>query len=89
MFGRFWFAVPVLALAGNLARKKIVPTGAGTLPTYTPLYVGMLIGVTQYMLGRRHLPQTIARPEAPKPDAAPETGPSESARIAIILILPL
>jgi K+-transporting ATPase ATPase A chain len=43
--GRFWLAVPVLAIAGALARKKIVPTGAGTLPTHTPLFVGLLIGV--------------------------------------------
>jgi len=45
LFGRYWFALPLLALAGNLARKKFVPPGAGTLPTHTPLFVGMLIGV--------------------------------------------
>ena len=42
---RFWFAVPVLALAGSVARKKQVPAGAGTLPTHTPLFVFWLIGV--------------------------------------------
>jgi len=36
---------PVLALAGSLARKKIVPASAGTLPTHTPLFIVMLIGV--------------------------------------------
>ncbi len=45
LFGRFWFAIPVLALAGGLARKKLVPAGAGTLPTHTTLFVVMLIGV--------------------------------------------
>jgi len=45
LIGRFWLAVPVLAIAGALARKKIVPAGAGTLPTHTPLFVGLLIGV--------------------------------------------
>jgi K+-transporting ATPase ATPase A chain len=35
----------VLAIAGSLARKKIVPTGSGTLPTHTPLFVVLLIGV--------------------------------------------
>jgi potassium-transporting ATPase potassium-binding subunit len=45
LFGRYWLAVPVLAIAGALARKKIVPTGAGTLPTHTPLFVGLLVGV--------------------------------------------
>jgi K+-transporting ATPase ATPase A chain len=45
LIGRYWLAVPVLAIAGALARKKIVPAGAGTLPTHTPLFVGLLIGV--------------------------------------------
>ena len=45
LFGRYWLAIPVLAIAGALARKKIVPVGAGTLPTHTPLFVGLLVGV--------------------------------------------
>ena len=45
LFGRYWLAVPVLAIAGSLARKKTVPTGAGTLPTHTPLFVALLVGV--------------------------------------------
>ena len=45
LIGRFWLAVPTLALAGSLARKKKVPAGAGTLPTHTPLFVGWLIAV--------------------------------------------
>ena len=45
LFGRYWLAVPVLAIAGALARKKIVPVGAGTLPTHTPLFIGLLVGV--------------------------------------------
>jgi potassium-transporting ATPase potassium-binding subunit len=44
-FARYWLAIPVLAIAGSLARKKIVPAGAGTLPTHTPLFIVMLIGV--------------------------------------------
>jgi potassium-transporting ATPase potassium-binding subunit len=44
-FGRFFIKIPVLALAGGLAAKKIVPTSAGTLPTHTPLFVAMLVGV--------------------------------------------
>ncbi len=43
--GRFFVKVPVLALAGALAKKKIVPRTSGTLPTHTPLFVGMLVGV--------------------------------------------
>jgi K+-transporting ATPase ATPase A chain len=44
-FGRFWVIIPVLAIAGSLAKKKLVPAGPGTLPTHTPLFVGLLIGV--------------------------------------------
>jgi K+-transporting ATPase ATPase A chain len=44
LFSRFWLAVPVLAIAGALAKKKLVPAGQGTLPTHGPLFVGLLIG---------------------------------------------
>ena len=44
LFSRYWLAVPVLAIAGSLAAKKIVPFGAGSLPTHTPLFVALLIG---------------------------------------------
>jgi K+-transporting ATPase ATPase A chain len=43
-FGRFWVKIPVLAIAGSLVKKKVVPASAGTLPTHTPLFVGMLVG---------------------------------------------
>ncbi len=43
--GRFWVKIPVLALAGSLVKKKVVPASAGTLPTHTPLFVAMLVGV--------------------------------------------
>jgi K+-transporting ATPase ATPase A chain len=45
LFARYWLAVPALAIAGSLVRKKQVPAGAGTLPTHTPLFVGWLIAV--------------------------------------------
>ena len=45
LFGRYWLAIPVLAIAGSLARKKTVPAGPGTLATTTPLFVGLLVGV--------------------------------------------
>src|SRR3989441_3340213 len=45
LFARYWLAVPALAIAGSLARKKIVAAGPGTLPTDTPLFVALLIGV--------------------------------------------
>jgi K+-transporting ATPase ATPase A chain len=45
LFARFWTAIPVLAIAGSMARKKIVPSGPGTLPTHNPLFVIWLIVV--------------------------------------------
>ena len=45
LISRFWMAIPTLALAGSLARKKTVPAGPGTLPTHTPLFVVLLMGV--------------------------------------------
>ena len=41
--GRFVPALAVLAIAGSLARKKIVPAGPGTLPTHGPLFVALLV----------------------------------------------
>ena len=45
LIGRFWLAIPTLAIAGSLVQKKKVPVSAGTLPTYTPLFVAWLIAV--------------------------------------------
>ena len=45
IIGRFAFIVPMMALAGSLAGKKRVAGTAGTFPTHTPLFVGLLIGV--------------------------------------------
>ncbi len=45
LIGRFWVIVPVLAIAGSLASKQHVPAGPGTLPTHTPLFIGLLVAV--------------------------------------------
>lgn len=45
LFARYWLAIPTLAMAGSLAKKKHVPIGPGTLPTHTPLFVALLIGI--------------------------------------------
>jgi K+-transporting ATPase ATPase A chain len=45
LISRFWLAIPTLAIAGSLAKKKLVPAGPGTLATHTPLFVALLIGV--------------------------------------------
>jgi K+-transporting ATPase ATPase A chain len=44
LIGRYWVIVPILAMAGALARKKLVPASAGTLPTHGPLFVVLLCG---------------------------------------------
>src|SRR5262245_38458320 len=43
--GRFLFVIPLLALAGSLAGKKVAPAGRGTFATDTPLFAGLLVGV--------------------------------------------
>jgi K+-transporting ATPase ATPase A chain len=44
LIARYWVIIPVLAIAGSLVKKKIVPASPGTLPTHTPLFVGLLCG---------------------------------------------
>jgi K+-transporting ATPase ATPase A chain len=43
--GRFLMIIPMLAIAGNLGRKKRVPTSAGTFPVTTPLFAALLVSV--------------------------------------------
>lgn len=45
LISRYWLIVPVLAIAGSLARKKHTPVTCGTLPTHTPLFVLLLVGI--------------------------------------------
>lgn len=39
LIGRYWLAIPVLAIAGSLVQKKYVPISLGTLQTHSPLYL--------------------------------------------------
>jgi K+-transporting ATPase ATPase A chain len=45
LVGRFFMIVPMLAIAGNLAQKKLVPPSPGTFPVHTPLFTVLLVGV--------------------------------------------
>jgi K+-transporting ATPase ATPase A chain len=45
LVGRYWIIVPVLAIAGSLAKKKLIPESPGTLRTDGPMFAGLLIGV--------------------------------------------
>jgi K+-transporting ATPase ATPase A chain len=54
--GRFLLIVPLLAIAGSLARKQTVPASAGTFPTDTPLFAGLLTGVVIIVVGLTYFP---------------------------------
>jgi K+-transporting ATPase ATPase A chain len=56
LFGRFASIVLVLGVAGSLARKKHVPESAGTFPTTSPLFVGLLIGVIVIVTALTYFP---------------------------------
>ena len=45
LIGRFFMIIPMLAIAGNLAKKKYVPPSLGTFPVTTPLFSVLLVGV--------------------------------------------
>lgn len=45
LIGRYWLAIPALAIAGSLVQKKKVPVTSGTLPTHTPLFIFWLIAI--------------------------------------------
>ncbi len=44
LIGRYWVILPVMAMAGSLARRRRVPASSGTLPTHSPLFVTLLVG---------------------------------------------
>jgi K+-transporting ATPase ATPase A chain len=60
--GRFLMIIPMLAIAGSLVRKKIVPTSAGTFPTDSSLFVGLVIGVILITGGLTFLPSLALGP---------------------------
>ena len=62
VFGRFLVIVPMLAIAGSLARKKIVPTSTGTFPTDGGLFVGLVVGVILITGGLTFLPAIALGP---------------------------
>jgi potassium-transporting ATPase potassium-binding subunit len=62
LIGRFVFVVPVLAVAGSLAQKKLVAPSAGTFPTTGPLFVGLLVGVILIFGGLTYFPAVSLGP---------------------------
>ena len=62
LMGRFLLIIPVLAIAGSMARKKVVPASAGTFPTHTPLFGGLVVGVVLVVAGLTFLPALALGP---------------------------
>lgn len=62
LIGRYWIAVPALAIAGSLASKKMIPVTAGTLSTHTPLFVILLACVTITFCALSFLPALALGP---------------------------
>jgi K+-transporting ATPase ATPase A chain len=62
LLGRFAIIVPVLALAGALAAKQLVPASTGTFQTDRPLYVGLLLGVVIIVGGLTFFPAVSLGP---------------------------
>lgn len=56
LIGRFAIIVPVLAIAGSIGAKKIVPPSAGTFPTHGPLFITLLVGVVLIVGGLTFFP---------------------------------
>ncbi len=64
LVGRFGVIFPVLAIAGSLGRKKYTPESLGTLPTHTPLFVGVLVGAVLLVGALTYLPSLALGPIA-------------------------
>jgi K+-transporting ATPase ATPase A chain len=60
--GRFLMIVPMIAIAGSLAAKKIVPASGGTFPTHGPLFVGLVVGVIVIVGGLTYFPALALGP---------------------------
>ena len=62
--GRFFVILPVLAIAGSLAGKKVIPEGAGSFPTTGALWIGLLAGLVLILGGLTFLPSLALGPVA-------------------------
>ena len=62
LVGRFFLIIPVLAIAGSLARKPKVPTTSGTLATHTPVFGGLVVAVIVIIAGLTYFPAIALGP---------------------------
>jgi potassium-transporting ATPase potassium-binding subunit len=64
LVGRYFVIIPMMAIAGSLVAKKIVPASAGTFPTHGALFVGLLVGVIVIIGGLTFFPALALGPIA-------------------------
>jgi K+-transporting ATPase ATPase A chain len=62
MMGRFGYVIPVMAIAGSIAAKKKAQASAGTFPTESGLFIGLLIGVILIVGGLQFFPALALGP---------------------------
>ncbi|MBY0406561.1 MAG: potassium-transporting ATPase subunit KdpA, partial [Rickettsiales bacterium] len=62
LLGRYGVMLPVLAAAGSLAAKNTVPVSVGTMPTHTPMFIGLLIGVIVLIGALNYVPALALGP---------------------------
>ncbi len=62
LIGRFFLIIPVLAIAGSLARKQPAPATVGTFPTHTPLFASLVLGVVAIVAGLTFFPALALGP---------------------------
>ncbi len=62
LVGRFFLIIPVLAIAGSLARKPTVPTTSGTLATHTGVFAGLVVAVIVIIAGLTYFPALALGP---------------------------
>lgn len=62
LLSRYWIAIPVLAIAGSMAKKTPVPKSAGTLCTHTPLFIFFIVSVSVIIGGLSFLPSLALGP---------------------------
>jgi len=56
LMGRFIYVIPLLVVAGSLAQKKRIAPSAGSVPTHSPQFVGLMVGVVLIMGGLAYFP---------------------------------
>lgn len=62
LVGRYWLAIPALAIAGSLVRKKRIPISVGTLATHTPLFIVLVVCIVIVLGALSFLPALALGP---------------------------